>query len=79
QESHLMVKMEQTMTLGPQGELAVTITFKDYKEVDGIKLPMTSEVKNPAFTGVLTLSSVKHNVDLDDALFASPQKDKKEE
>jgi hypothetical protein len=40
---------------------------------------MTSEVKNPAFTGVLTLSSVKHNVDLDDALFASPQKDKKKE
>ncbi|MCH1506355.1 MAG: outer membrane lipoprotein-sorting protein [Verrucomicrobiales bacterium] len=79
QESHLMVKMEQTMTLGPQGELAVTITLKDYKEVDGIKLPMTSEVKNPAFTGVLTLSSVKHNVDLDDALFASPQKDKKKE
>ena len=76
QESHLMVKMDQKMTLGPQGELDVTITLKDYKEVDGIKLPMTSEVKNPAFTGVLTLSSVKHNVDLADTLFDSPQKEK---
>ena len=78
QESHLMVKMEQKMTLGPQGEIDVTIILKDYKEVDGIKLPMTSEVKNPAFTGVLTLSSIQHNVDVDDSLFASPQKEKQD-
>ena len=78
QESHLMVKIEQKMTLGPQGEIDVTIILKDYKEVDGIKLPMTSEVKNPAFTGILTLSSVQHNVEVDDSLFASPQKEKQD-
>lgn len=74
-DTHLMAKMEQTMSLGPQGEIAVTILLKDYKEVDGIKLPMTSEVENPAFKGVLKMSSIKHNVELDDKLFVAPEKD----
>lgn len=75
QDTHLMVKMEQKMSLGPQGEIDVIILLNDYKEVDGIKLPMTSEVKNPAFTGVLKMTSIKHNEELDDKLFAAPQKD----
>ena len=74
QSSGLMVKMKQKMSMGPQGELDVTITLEDYKEVDGIKIPMTSNVSNPAFTGVLKMTSVKHNVDVDDILFAGPKK-----
>ena len=74
QATGLMTRMQQKMSLGPQGEIDVTMTMEDYQDIDGIKLPMKSTITNPAFTGTLSLTSVKHNLEIDDALFASPKK-----
>ncbi|MFT4641970.1 MAG: hypothetical protein ACI8T1_005314 [Verrucomicrobiales bacterium] len=73
-ESGLMVQIQQKMSMGPQGEMDVTIGMKDYQEMDGIKLPMLSEIKNPAFGVVeLTISRVKHNVAVNDKIFEAPE------
>lgn len=71
-ETHLLHQMDQKMNMGAQGELDVTIVLKDYEEFDGVKLPTTSEIKNPAFSATLKFKNVKHNVEL----FASPKKAK---
>ncbi len=77
-ETGLLSKMEQKMSLGPQGEIDVTILLKDYREVDGIQIPMTSEIKNPAFSATLKFTSVKHNVELDAKIFEAPEEEKEE-
>ena len=41
----------------------------DYREVDGIKMPFSVTSSNPLQTIRITLTEVKHNVDLDDASF----------
>ena len=71
----LLAKMQQKMSLGPGGELDVTIILKEYQDVDGVKIPFVNEVVNPAFKGVLTIKDVKHNVELDDKIFAAPSDD----
>jgi outer membrane lipoprotein-sorting protein len=48
-----------------------TVTFSDYRDVDGIKLPFRT-VNSNASQGdiVMTIRTVKHNVAIDDKLFA---------
>ncbi len=51
-----------------------TITFSDYREVDGIKLPFKTVNESPSMGDIITVvKSVKHNVTVDDKKF-SPQK-----
>lgn len=51
-----------------------TITFSDYREVDGIKLPFKTVNVSPSMGDIITVvKSVKHNVPVDDKMF-SPQK-----
>lgn len=56
----------------PQGKTAVQVFLEDYKEVDGIKVPHTMRQVTSAFTIVIKLDEVKHNVAIDDAKFAKP-------
>ena len=72
-ETSLLIKSREKINLGPLGKVDATLFFKDYKEIDGIKLPMAVEVKNPAFEMTVKLNSVKHNVELDDKLFEAPE------
>ncbi len=74
-ETGLLSQMQQSMSLGAQGEIEVTILFGDYQEVDGIQIPMTAEIKNPAFNGKLKFTEVKHNVPLEETLFQVPAED----
>ena len=55
-------------------QIPYSITFSDYRVVDGIKLPfrtVTNSISNGDIVTVLT--SVKHNVAVDDNVFG-PQK-----
>lgn len=48
-----------------------SITFSDYREVDGIKIPFKMVSTNPGMGDIVTVvKSVKHNVEIDDKLFA---------
>ena len=70
-QSGLLVRAE-TEADTPQGKMAVTVLYSDYREVDGVKIPFTTEQKSSAFEFVVKLDSVKHNVPIDDAKFNKP-------
>ena len=55
------------------GEEVPTQTFlEDYKEVDGLKVPMTIRQINPNITFILKFNDVKSNVPVDDSKFNKP-------
>jgi len=55
-----------------QGVQAVAEDFKDYREIDGVKLPFEVLQTNGDSTLTISLGEVRHNVDLDDSEFAKP-------
>jgi hypothetical protein len=57
---------------GPNGKVTFDMTFDDYREVDGIKLPFVMHFSLGDFAFVIKLSEVKHNVPIDDAKFDKP-------
>lgn len=57
----------------PEGPLKVDNYLEDYREVDGIKFPHTQRQINPAFTSIIRLTEVKHNVPIADTVFEKPK------
>lgn len=55
-----------------QGVSAVAEDFKDYREVDGIKLPFEVLQVNGDSTLTIKLGEVHHNVELEDSEFSKP-------
>lgn len=56
----------------PQGKMAVQVYQEDYKDVDGIKVPHTVRQITSAFTIIIKLDEVKHNVAIDETKFNKP-------
>lgn len=56
----------------PQGTQSVESYLKDYREVDGVKVPFTMEQVMPSMTITIKLDDVKNNVEIDDAKFVKP-------
>lgn len=57
----------------PEGPLKVDNYLEDYREMDGIKFPHTQRQINPAFTSIIRLTEVKHNVPIADTVFEKPK------
>lgn len=57
---------------GADGVTQYREDFEDYRDVDGIKVPFTSHQTNGDTTYTMTISEVRHNVELDDSEFAKP-------
>lgn len=55
-----------------QGEIATETLYEDYKDVDGVKIPMTMKITNPQFSFVLKMIEVKTNVKVEDSKFGKP-------
>jgi outer membrane lipoprotein-sorting protein len=51
---------------------AVALTFDDYKDVDGIKVPFTIKQDSEQLSLVIKAQDVKNNVPVDDARFVKP-------
>jgi CubicO group peptidase (beta-lactamase class C family) len=52
-------------------QLPYTVTYSDFREVDGLKLPFKTVNSSPSNgTTVGTVKSIKHNVPVDDKIFA---------
>jgi CubicO group peptidase (beta-lactamase class C family) len=70
--SFLLLKRRGVVPSSTRGQnLPYTITFSDYREVDGIKLSFKMISSNPGMGDtVVTVKSVKHNVAVDDKIFA---------
>lgn len=71
-KSFLLLKRRGVVTSSTSGQsLPYTIIFSDYREVDGIKMPFKMVSSNPGMGDtVVTVKSVKHNVAIDDKIFA---------
>ena len=59
-------------TEGPNGKFTLDVTFDDYREVDGVKLPFVMHFSLGEFAFVVKLSEVNHNLPIDDAKFDKP-------
>ena len=55
-----------------QGTLATETYYEDYKDVEGVKVPMTMKITNPQFSFVIKMTEVKTNVKIEDSKFAKP-------
>lgn len=74
-KTFLMLKREGVVTSSTSSQtLPYTILFSDYRSVDGVMIPF-KQVNNTISNGdvVTTITSVKHNVAIDDKIF-SPRK-----
>jgi zinc protease len=69
--SGLLIRMDLERE-SPQGKMAVQVFQEDYKEVDGIKIPHTMRQVTSAFTIIIKLAEVKHNVAIEEAKFNNP-------
>ena len=72
-KTFLLLKRDAVITSSTSSQvIPYTIRFEDYREVDGIKFPFR-QINNTAGNGdiVTVVTSVKHNVPIDDGIFAS--------
>jgi hypothetical protein len=49
-----------------------TLSFGDYREVDGMKIPFTTQVQRPNSYTLVKYSEVKHNTTIEDSVFDPP-------
>jgi hypothetical protein len=71
-KTFLMLKREGVIPSSTSSQnLPYTVLYSDYREVDGIKLPFKT-VNNTSSNGdvVTVITSVKHNVPIDNKMFA---------
>ena len=54
------------------GPMDIDVFLDDYRDVGGTKQPFMLRQVTPAFTMVITIGDIKHNVELDDAIFKRP-------
>ena len=70
-ESGLLLRVVK-QNHGADGVTQFREDFEDYRDVDGIKVPFTSHQTNGDTTYTMTISEVRHNVELEDSEFAKP-------
>lgn len=71
-ETHLISKISSMINMGA-GPMPVAYVISDYKEVDGIKLSHKMKMLVAGQEQVLTIDSVKNNVDIPADRFALPK------
>ena len=68
----LLLKYDGLVTSGTSAQtIPFTVTFSDYRDIDGIKLAFKSVNNNPGNGDIVSITkSVKHNIAVDDKVFA---------
>lgn len=69
--SGLLVRTDTT-TKGPMGEVSVSTLVSDYKDFDGVKLPLKIKQKVLTQEIVITIDKVEQNVDVPPGTFDLP-------
>jgi zinc protease len=54
-------------------EVEQTSTYSDFRDVDGVKIPFRIEASSSVQNYTIRLSTVEHNVPIDDAVFSKPK------
>jgi len=74
-ETYMVIKTVTTVNVPQLGrDVEQTSELADYRAVDGVKVPYKVTSTNPVQSFTITVSSVEHNKELDDASFAKPDK-----
>lgn len=60
-----------TTSRGPQGEMTTTAMYSDYKDINGIKYPMTIKQQSPRGPMTMSVDNVKINKGLKDSDFTA--------
>jgi hypothetical protein len=55
-----------------EGPATFTEDFRDFREVDGIRLPYTVHQESPSSTFTIKFTEIRHNEAIDDAIFSKP-------
>jgi outer membrane lipoprotein-sorting protein len=71
--SGLLVRMEQVVDMGAQGEMNAPVDLSDYREVDGVLIPFTMKVKSDMGEMTMALSKAEHDRNMADSLFQRPE------
>ena len=70
-QSGLLLRMVRTTTT-PMGRMPVQIDYADYKEFDGVKVPLRWTLARPNGRFTIQIKDVQDNVPVDDAKFTKP-------
>lgn len=70
-QTGLLLRMD-AVTDSPQGRVVSETTFDDYREADGVRVPYSMRAVVGAATVIMRVEEVKHDVALEDKLFAKP-------
>jgi hypothetical protein len=73
-ETGLLVKRDFERVTLEDGIVQYEMLFKDYRDVDGLKLPFVIEQRAPDNTMIFKFAEIKNNAPLADAAFAKPEK-----
>lgn len=67
----LLVRRDLTRTTA-KGSVRAEVYYHDWRVVDGVKIPFRITQSMPNMKFVISIEDVKHNVDVDDAIFRRP-------
>jgi outer membrane lipoprotein-sorting protein len=73
-DTFLAIRSVTTAEAPEVGQFEQTTDLLDYREVDGLKVPFQIKSTSSAQSFTITLSKVEHNVKVDPAIFARPEK-----
>jgi len=73
-ETGLLLKRDFERVTLEDGIVQYEMFYRDYRDVDGLKLPSTIEQRSPDSTMILKFSEIKNNAAIEDAAFAKPAK-----
>lgn len=73
-ESALLLRRDFERVTLEDGIVQYQLLFKDYRDVDGLKLPFTIEQRSPDNTMIFKFTEIVNNAPLEDAAFAKPEK-----
>lgn len=73
-ENGLLVKRDFERVTLEDGIVQYEMLLRDYRDVDGLKLPFTIEQRAPDNTMIFKFAEIKNNAPLPDTAFAKPEK-----
>ena len=71
-ESYLPIRSVVTVNIPEAGDVEQTVELSDYREVDGVKVPFKVKGSSSIQTFTIVVTTMQHNVKVDDALFVKP-------
>jgi outer membrane lipoprotein-sorting protein len=73
-ETGLLVKRDFERVTLEDGIVQYEVLLRDYRDVDGLKMPFTIEQRAPDNTMIFKFAEIKNNAPLADTAFAKPEK-----